>query len=174
MKFNMPATQISLQNAKQDKLFYAVANVVIYREEDRRCLILKRSSTEKVHPGKFAVPGGKLEWKDLDIEHPTRMNGDVIDFENAVEELLARESKEEAGVEIQKNDFTYLNSVAFVRPDGIPVLLVKFAAKFAKGEVVLEKGAFEDYAWVNECEVENYDCIEGIKEEVKKTIELFK
>jgi len=31
----------------------------------------------------------------------------------------------------------------------------------------LEEEAFTDYAWVNSEEVENYNCIEGIKEEVK-------
>jgi len=57
----MKAEKISLDNAKQNKLFYIVANVVIYRESDQRCLILKRSETEKVHPSKYCVPGGKLE-----------------------------------------------------------------------------------------------------------------
>ncbi|HRZ29879.1 MAG TPA: hypothetical protein P5052_04025 [Candidatus Paceibacterota bacterium] len=57
----MKALKISLDNAKQNKLFYFVANVIIYRDSDKRCLILKRSSTEKVHPDKYCVPGGKLE-----------------------------------------------------------------------------------------------------------------
>lgn len=34
----MPAEKISLKNAKEDKLFYFVANVVIYRQKDGRCL----------------------------------------------------------------------------------------------------------------------------------------
>ena len=169
----MPANKISLQNAKEDKLFYFVANVVIYREQDGRCLILKRSEREKVHPGKYAVPGGKLEWNQLNIIKPTRLNGEVLDFEDAVEELLVREAKEEAAVEIER-ELKYINSVAFVRPDEIPVILVKFAAKYKSGEVVPEKGAFTDYAWVNENEVKNYDCILGIHEEVAATINLFK
>jgi len=169
----MPANKISLQNAKEDKLFYFVANVVIYREQDGRCLILKRSEREKVHPGKYAVPGGKLEWNQLNIIKPTRLNGEVLDFEDAVEELLVREAKEEAAVEIER-ELKYINSVAFVRPDEIPVILVKFAAKYKSGEVVPEKGAFTDYAWVNENEVKNYDCILGIREEVAATINLFK
>ena len=65
----MRAKRISLKDAKQDKLFYFVANVVIYREKDGRCLILKRDEREKVHPGKYAVPGGKLEWEDLDLKN---------------------------------------------------------------------------------------------------------
>ena len=166
---------ITLTHAKQDKLFYIVANVIIYRLTDSRCLILKRSNEEKVHPGKYCVPGGKLEWKDLPPDRPTRRNGDVLDYENAIEELLAREAKEEAGVDIDlSSGLRYINSVAFIRPDGIPVVLVKFAVPYQSGEVQLEKGAFTDYAWVNAEEVKKYDCIEGIKEEVRLTISLFK
>lgn len=169
----MPATKISLDNAKQNKLFYFVANVVIYRESDGRCLILKRSESEKVHPGKYCVPGGKLEWEQLDISKPTRLNGDVLDFEDAVEKLLVREAREEAGVEIE-NELKYINSNAFIRPDEIPVVLVKFAAKYRGGEVRVEEGAFSDFAWVNGEEIKDYDCIKGIDEEVRKAIELFK
>jgi 8-oxo-dGTP pyrophosphatase MutT (NUDIX family) len=169
----MPAEKISLENAKQDKLFYFVANVVIYRRSDGKCLILKRSETEKVHPGKYCVPGGKLEWGQFDLKKPTRMNGGVIDFEDAVEELLIREAKEEAGVGIRRY-FKYINSVTFVRPDGIPVVLVKFAAEYDSGEVKLEDGAFTDFVWVDENEVKQYECIQGVPEEIAKTIGLFK
>jgi 8-oxo-dGTP pyrophosphatase MutT (NUDIX family) len=152
-------------------LFYIVAKIVVYRESDGRCLILRRSDTEKVHPGKYAVPGGKLEWGELPVEKPTRMNGDVLDFENAVEELLAREAKEEAGITIDR-ELRYINSVAFIRPDEIPVILVKFGGKYRGGQVKLEEGVFTDYAWVNSDEVKNYNCIEGIKEEVTATIRM--
>jgi len=168
----MLATKISLDKAKKNKLFYFVANVVVYRESDKRCLILKRDEREKVHPGKYAVPGGKLEWEDLDISRSTRINGEVLDFENAVEDLLARETKEEAGVEIER-ELKYINSVAFIRPDGIPVILVKFAARYKGGEVRPEVGGFTDYAWVNKEEVKKYDCIKGLAGEVAQTIKLF-
>ena len=168
----MPAKKISIDEAKKEKLFYFVANVVVYRGSDGRCLILKWHEREKVHPGKYAQPGGKLEWANLDITNPTRMNDDVIDFEDAVEDLLKREVFEEAGIEIEK-DLKYINSVAFVRPDGIPVILVKFAAKFKSGKIKLEKGSFTDYVWVNVKEVKSYDCIKGVPEEVLRTINLF-
>lgn len=168
----MPAQKISIEQAKQDKLFYFVANVIVFREADGKCLILKRDEREKVHPGKYAVPGGKLEWKDLNIANPTRMNGDVIDFENSVEDLLCREVREEAGIEIEPR-LVYINSVAFVRPDEIPVVLVKFAATYKSGEVVLEQGAFTDHAWVDAEEIRGYDCIDGIAKEVAQTIALF-
>ena len=167
----MVAGRISLDNAKKDKLFYFVANVVVYRESDGKCLILKRDKREKVHPGRYAVPGGKLEWDNLDVNSPTRINGEVLDYENAIEGLLKREVREEAGIEIRSELF-YINSVAFIRPDEIPVVLVKFAAKYKSGEVVLEKGSFTDYAWVDEAEVKSYDCIDGIKDEVGWAIKL--
>jgi ADP-ribose pyrophosphatase YjhB (NUDIX family) len=167
------ASKISIKDAKKNKLFYFVANVVIYRAKDKRCLILKRHKREIVHPGKYAVPGGKLEWEDLDLKNPTRYNGDVLDFEDMIAKLLVREAKEEAGVNIEKEIY-FINDVTFVRPDGIPVVLVKFAAKYKSGKVKPEKGTFTDYAWVNEKEVKNYPCIKGIAQEVKKTIEIFK
>jgi 8-oxo-dGTP pyrophosphatase MutT (NUDIX family) len=170
----MSSRKISLENAKSEKLFYFVANVVIYRESDGRCLILKRSAREKVHPGKWCVPGGKLEWKDLDLAHPTRMNGDVYDFEGAMEDLLAREAKEEAGVELDiEKGLIYINSIAFVRPDGVPVMMVKTAARYKNGEVKIQDGDFTEFAWVSAEEVKKYDCILGIPEEVEKTIKLF-
>jgi len=89
-----------------------------------------------------------------------------------VYDLLRREVKEEAGIEI-KEDIQFINDVVFVRPDEIPVVLVKFAGKYKKGKVKLEKDAFTDYAWVNEKEIKKYPCIEGVSEEIAKTIQLF-
>jgi 8-oxo-dGTP pyrophosphatase MutT (NUDIX family) len=168
----MKAKKISIDNAKPDKLFYFVANVVVYRETDKKCLILKRSKTEKVHPGKWAVPGGKLEWGDLDLAHPTRLNGDVIDFEDAVSKLIEREVFEEAGIKIQ-SQLHYINDMAFIRPDEIPVVLIKFAAIYKSGQVHVEKGSFDDFAWVDREEVEQYACIKGVPNEIGQTIELF-
>lgn len=168
----MPADKIHLSNAKENKLFYFVANVVVYRDSDKRCLILKRSEREKAHPGRYGVTGGKLEWENLPIESPTKINGDILDYDDAIEKLLIRETKEEAGIEIYE-DFKYVNSAVFIRPDGIPVVLVKFAAKYKEGEIKLEENSFTDYKWVNAEEIQQYECIDGIKEEVEKTIELF-
>lgn len=166
------ANKISLDKAKQDKLFYFVVNVVVYRESDGRCLLLKRHEREVVHPGKWCVPGGKLEWANLDLAKPHDMHDDVPAFEYIAEALSVREVKEEAGIEIQL-PLHYLRSVAFVRPDGIPVVLMVFAVKYAGGEVVPQAGDFTDHAWVNAQEVVGYDCIEGVKEEVERAMSHF-
>lgn len=168
----MPASTVNVDEAKPDKLFYFVCTVIPYRKEDGKCLILKRDEREKVHPGKWGVPGGKLEHGDLDLQNPTRMNGDVTDFEGMVRELLRREAKEEANIELG-DDFRLLGDIVFVRPDGIPVVMLQFGAEYAGGEVKPEAGAFTEAAWVDATEVKNYDCIDGIHDEVARTIELF-
>ncbi len=170
----MPATKISIEKAKTDKLFYFVANAIIYRESDQRCLILKRSDREVAHPGRYGVVGGKLEWKDLPIGGSgARANGDVLDYDEAIENLVIREAKEESGLDIFPG-FKYINSKAFIRPDEVPVVLIKFSAKYKSGEVVVEAGSFSDYAWVNAEEVKNFPCIDGIPEEVAETIAVWK
>lgn len=167
----MKAETITLAKAKENKLFYVVATVMAYRESDGRCLILKRDEREVAHPGKFAVPGGKLEWGDLDLAKPTRMNGDIYDFEGALDDLIQRETREEAGIEIEL-PLQYLSSLAFVRPDGIPVVLMKFCARYVSGDVVLEEGSFTDHAWVNAEEARGLPCVDGIPDEVGETIRI--
>ena len=139
---------------KQRKQFIIVKSLVVNKQG--RILFVKREREwHKEAHNKWELPGGKVDFG----EHP--------------EETAVREAKEEAGVEIDDN-FLYINSVAFIRPDEIPVILVKFAAKYKSGEVQPEQGAFNDYAWVNEKEVKNYQCIKGVAEEVAAAIKLFK
>ncbi len=168
----MPATKISIDNAKKDKLFYFVANAHVYRKSDGRCLILKRDPREIAHPNRYATPGGKYEWADMNLANPGRINGDVLDYPNAIEDLLRREIREEAGIEVG-DDWRYICSVAFVRPDETPVVLIKLAVEYKSGEVIIEKGSFTDLAWVNAEEAGRYDCVDGMKEEIAKTIALY-
>ena len=165
----MENKNVNLKNAKQDKLFYVVANVWVYRPSDGRCLILKRSEREKVHPGKWCVPGGKLEWKNLDNAFTTGPDDNTPQVNDAIEELLIGEVREEAGLEVAK-PFHYLRSVAFVRPDGIPVVLLVFAVNYISGEVKLEQDAFTNYAWITIDEIKNYDCIPDLPQEMLKAV----
>lgn len=168
----MKAEKISIEKAKKDKLFYFVANVIVYRESDGRCLILKRSEREITHPGRYGVIGGKLEWKDMPVEKPDHMNGDVLDYNDIIEKLLVREAKEEAGVETYP-EIRYINSKSFIRPDEVPAVMLKFTSKYKSGEVVIEEGSFTDHLWVNAEEVKEYDCIDGIKEEIAQAINIW-
>lgn len=168
-----PAQSISLEQAKPEKLFYVVANVVVYRQSDGRCLLLKRHDRERVHPGLYGVIGGKAEWRDYDLTRPSGYHGEVAFFSDVLENLLVREVGEEAGIEIQPKPH-YLNSVMYVRSDGMPTMLVKFCAEYKSGDVVIEQGSFSDFMWVNEREVTTLPCIGGIAEEVAETIRYYK
>lgn len=161
---------ISIKKAKKDKLFYFVVTGVIYRPKDGRCLILKRSEKEVAHPGLWSLPGGKLESSDFDEKNITRQNHDIPNWENIAEKLLYREIYEECGLKVQ--DPRYLTSIGFVRPDGVPAVLIKFSVKYKSGKVMLAP-EFEDYAWVNEKEVNSYKLVKGIEDEVPLTISTY-
>jgi 8-oxo-dGTP pyrophosphatase MutT (NUDIX family) len=162
--------QISLQNAKTEKLFYFVVTGTIYHPKKKKCLILQRSSSEVAHSGLWGVVGGKLEWKDMYDNPPTRQNFDITDWEGLVEQLLKREALEECGLEIE--DFQYLDSVVYLRPDNVPAVCFKFAAKYKKGTVKIAP-EFDDFAWVDAIEVKKYKTIQGIDKEIAKTIKLY-
>ncbi len=167
------ATKISIEEAKQNKLFYVVPNAVVYRKSDQKCLLLKRSEREKVFPGKWAITGGKLEWDDFDMNQPDRiLPGDVVNFVNPLGKLLAREIREEAGIEVEEELIYTGKNILMVRPDGIPVLFMVFAAVYKSGQVKPEAGAFTGFAWVDAEEVKKYDCIQGIDEEIAQVIAL--
>ena len=161
---------ISLEEAKTNKLFYFVVTSVIYHPQKKKCLILQRSQKEVAHPGLWGVSGGKLEWEDLENNPITRMNHDIPNWQGLVEKLIEREAKEESGLEVE--DPRYLESVVFIRPDNVPVVCMQFAVKYKSGEVRIPP-EFDDFAWVDGEEVKNYECIQGIPEEVEKAIKIY-
>ncbi len=169
------ATKISLEQAKPNKLFYIVPNAIVYRPSDRRCLLLKRSQTEKVFPGKWATTGGKLEHADFDMTKPDRiLAGDMVNFVNPIGKLLQREIREEADIKVAEAMIYTGKNILAVRPEGIPLLFMLFVATYKSGVVKPEPGAFTDFAWVNAREAKQYDCVEGVPEEIKQAIALFK
>lgn len=163
-------TKISVEEAKKDKLFYVTANAVIVRENDGRCLILKRSEREKVYPDKWTIVGEKIEHQDLDISNPSRQEGDVAVFVDPIQRILERGAMEEAGIKIKSNS-EYIADRAIIRPDGIPVIVLVYKAFYDNGEVKPQEGDFTDYAWVNAEELANYDCIAGIIEDIKDSLD---
>lgn len=162
--------KISLDKAKSDRLFYFVVTGTIYHPRKKKCLILQRSKKETAHPGLWGVTGGKLEWNDLKKNPVTRMNHDILDWEDLVEKLVKREAKEECGLDV--GDLIYLDSVVYLRPDGVPTVCFKFAVKYKSGNVKIAP-EFDGFAWVDAQEVKKYNCIAGVHQEVSKTIDLF-
>ncbi len=164
---------ISNDQAKQDKLFYVVANLIIINVADKTCLLLKRSANEKVHPEKWAFPGGKLEHADVANLLVESGNQPIDGIDNILGKLAMREAKEECGLDVSAEDAAVTKNKVFVRPDGVPVFMTILATTYQGGSVVLEEDAFTDYAWVTEPELENYDCIQGVTDEARLAIEKF-
>ncbi len=109
-------------------------------------LIIKRNQDEIAFPGKWSFPGGKLE------------KGQTI------LETLKREVLEETGLEIE--DYKeYLKDYTFIRPDEHSVVGICFIVK-AKSEKVSISKDFEDFKWITPEELNNFDYISGMEEEV--------
>jgi len=141
-----------------DKHHYVVVTGIVIK--DRKYLIVKRSDKEKAFPGKWTVPGGKLERNDYQSRDADTSAGQ---WYNILEDLLRREVKEETNLEIK--NIKYLASLCFVRPDGHPVVVISFYAEYDSGEVILNEEGVE-YVWVSLDEARNYDLIDGILEEI--------
>ena len=81
-----------------------------------------------------------------------------------MEKALRREVKEEVNVEIGKA--SYLMDLTFIRPDGIPVLVLSYYAPYVSGEVKLDEDAVE-YKWAALEELKGLDLIAGIYDEIE-------
>jgi 8-oxo-dGTP pyrophosphatase MutT (NUDIX family) len=144
----------------------AITGIIWKKDEagNYRYLITKRAPTKKAWPNKWTVPGGGLETKDYMDSEATYADSESPQWYGAVENTLKREIKEEVGIEV--SDAQYLLDLTFIRPDGIPAIVLSFYCKYESGEVVLDADATE-FAWILASEVGNYELIQGIDHEIE-------
>ncbi|EKE29710.1 MAG: hypothetical protein ACD_2C00115G0001 [uncultured bacterium (gcode 4)] len=140
------------------KAHYLVVTWIIVK--DWKYLIAKRSSDEKAFPNLWTVPGGKLEMD----EYATRPKDTGDHWYNIFENVLRREVLEETSLEVK--NIWYVTSIAYMRPDNIPTIIISLYADYAWWEVSLCP-ALTDYAWVTLEESKNYELIEWIYEEIE-------
>jgi len=150
----------------KDKELHRIAlTAIIYK--DGKFLLLRRSLEKKAFPGRWTVPGGGLETDDY-INTP-KTTGDHWYF--AAEKALRREIKEECNLEVGK--VKYLLDLAFIRPDGIPVLILSFYCPHISGEVKLDEDSI-DFSWVSYEEAKKYDMVEGLLGEIEMVDRILK
>jgi 8-oxo-dGTP pyrophosphatase MutT (NUDIX family) len=140
-----------------EKAHYVVVTGIIIK--GGKYLITKFSDNHNAFPGQWTVPGGKLEFKDYKNENKDTS----VHWYNVLEKVLKREVKEETGLEIK--NINYLCNLTFVRPDGIPVVILSLYADHHDGEVELSD-EMTDHKWVDLIEAKNYNLIEGIFDEL--------
>lgn len=135
----------------------AITAIII---KDGKYLITKRALTKKRFSGKWTVPGGKMETSDyLKLPKDTEFY-----WYNVLERTLKREVGEEVGIEIANVE--YVTSLATVHEDGAPSLVISCLADYVSGEVKLQEGETDDFAWVNLEEAKKYDLLDGIYDEL--------
>jgi len=154
------------------RLHFVVATAIIHRSRrdgSNEFLIVKRSPNEKAFPSKWTVPGGKLVLHEY--SHLPKTAPDFPQWYNVVDWVVRKEVKEEANLEIHKPQ--YLCDLAFIRPDGYPVVTLSYFAKYKKGVAKPGKDLTE-HAWVTLNEAKNYDLIKGIWDELKSVDTILK
>lgn len=139
-------------------LHYIVVTGILVK--DGKYLIVKRADWEKAFPGRWTVPGGKLEV----LDYALRDKDTPHHWYNVFEDLLKKEVLEEVGVEMGK--IGYVTSMVYIRPDNVPCLIVSLYAE-AKSDKVRLCNALTEFAWVELEKAKNYDLIEGIYEELE-------
>ena len=123
------------------KLHIVAITGMIYK--DGKFLIVKRNNDEIAYPGKWQVPGGKVERGEKCIA------------------CLEREVLEETGLKVK--NVRFLKDYTFVRPDGYHVVGIVFLCDWDSGEVEISD-AHTDFKWVNINEAKEYDLIPGMLE----------
>jgi 8-oxo-dGTP pyrophosphatase MutT (NUDIX family) len=137
---------------------YVVVTGILINKEGK-FLITKRAEWEKAFPGRWTVPGGKLEV----LDYALREKDTPHHWYNIFENLLKREVMEEVKLELKNID--YVTSMVYIRPDKVPCLIISLFAECISEKVKL-CSALTDYAWVDLEEAKNYDLIEGIYDEL--------
>lgn len=137
---------------KQNKL-HIVAVVAVIRNSEGKYLVLKRHEKEIAYPGMYTFPGGKVEDNDT------------------VEETLAKEVAEEAGLKLKPGKIL-LKDKSFVRPDGQTAKSFSYLCEVEDSKNVKIEGDFTDYKWVNLEDLKNLPHV-GIEEELIRADELY-
>ncbi len=144
---------------EKEKLLHEIVITAIINKNGKY-LITRRSKDKKRFPGKWTVPGGKLETEDY-----TSLPKDTeFYWYNVLEKVLRREVKEETGLEIK--NIEYVTSLATIHSDGNPSLVISCKADYKSGKVSLQEKEADKHAWVTIDEAVNYDLIDGIYDEL--------
>lgn len=137
---------------KNNKLHILAVTAVI-RNREGKYLVLKRHPREVAFPNHYCFPGGKVEGEDT------------------IEQTLAKEIKEEAGL-IMKPGKILLKDAAFVRPDGQTVKVLGYLCEVEDdSKVVFDVNDFTEYKWVTAEELSKLQHV-GLEEEVRKAEEI--
>ncbi|MDE2144953.1 MAG: NUDIX domain-containing protein [Patescibacteria group bacterium] len=137
------------------KLYSIIVNGVVFKGD--KVLVSQRSWEEEHEPGKWTIPGGKID----------RTEGDVF---NIIEKTLAREIMEETGVETER-DVKLITNNTFIRSDGQHVIALVFKCEYKFGEAKALEDTI-DCKWATLEEVKDMEFPPNVKEYILKGFSL--
>ena len=134
----------------KDKTHLILVNAVV--KKSNKILISQRSWEETHEPGKWTIPGGK-------VERTTKETWGVI------EKTLASEVLEETGVKIKKDAVLLLNNT-FVRSTGQHVVALIFLCCWASGKAKPLDDTI-DVRWIGKEEINKFKFAPNVKKYIK-------
>jgi len=155
-----------MDEVKEKAHYISVTGIV--RNKEGKYLICQRSLKEKIFPGKWCVPGGKITQSDfINTKKDTKDH-----WFNVIENVLAKELFEETNIKIKNAG--YVSNLALIRPNGFSTLIISMFAEHESGNVIMKQPEeLVDFAWVDLKEAKNYDLIENIYEQIEKVDDVF-
>ena len=146
------------QKVNPSELHRVVVACIIHNRthaaDEPRFLLLKRHPEHKVYPGLWGVPSGGIELSDFADPHA-----------DPLETAARRETREESGLEV--GILSYLSAFRFVRPDGIPVIGMRFYAPYLGGSVVLDtKQDATEFVWSTAAEAKRRPLLPDLADEL--------
>lgn len=144
-----------MSDNKSSKLHSVNTNGVVFNGD--KILVSQRSWEEEHMPGRWTIPGGKVD----------RTEGFVFDI---LQKTLKREILEETGIEIEDNVQLVTNNT-YTRENGDHVVAIIFKCYYKSGEAKPLEDTI-DCRWVSIDEVKEMDFPPNVKEYILKSVEV--
>ncbi|MEK9147138.1 MAG: NUDIX domain-containing protein [Patescibacteria group bacterium] len=130
----------------KDKTHLLLVNVVVFNKD--RVLVSQRSWQEPHEPGKWTIPGGKVE----------RTNKEVF---GVLEKTAQDEVMEETGVKV-RDKIRLITNNTFVRSTGQHVVAMIFSCEYKSGKATPLEDTI-DCRWANIAEVKKMQFAPNVK-----------
>lgn len=140
-----------MSNQPVDKSHHVIVNAVV--EKNGKILVSQRSFGEAHEPGKWTIPGGKVDKTD----------GDVWSI---LEATCAREVKEETGIEI-KDNVDLLTNNTFVHSSGKHAIALIFLCHWKSGEAKMLEDTI-NVKWISKNDLDSLEFAPNVKNYISK------
>lgn len=137
-----------------DKMHLVLVNAVV--EKNGKILISQRSFEETHGPGKWTIPGGKVE----------KTSGNVW---NIIEQTLTGEALEETGIEIQNKVYLIADNT-LIRSTGQHVVALIFLCFYKAGKAKPLEDTI-NVRWISPEEIDQFQFAPNVKKYILKGFE---